>query len=130
MFKSNDGGLSWVPLTTSPEFVGELHLDLYSPDIVYANTASTLYRSSDAGGTWPAIANGLGVCCLAFDSLAADAVRGLHDGILVSWSTPRRGRHEARAGGKSVGTIARRLLKILRGCRRRRGWTSDDRGLS
>ena len=133
VFKSNDGGATWVPLVTLPEFVGGLHLDLYSPDIVYAVTASSLYRSADAGGTWQAIANGLGVCCLAFDSLAAGTLyAGSPTGFLVStdhgstW-TPRG----PELAGKPVGPIATTSSgKFYAVAERKNLWTSNDSGLS
>lgn len=133
VFKTNDGGATWAPLVTFPEFVGELHLDLYSPDIVYAVTASSLYRSSDAGGTWQAIANGLGACCLAFDSLAAGTLyAGSPTAFLVStdhgstW-TPRGPELAGKAVGPIATTSSGKFYAVADG---KNFWTSDDSGLS
>ncbi len=72
VWKSNDGGVNWQPLTdTQPSLaMGAIVVDPANPNIVYAGTGEATYsgasyygrgllKSTDAGATWVHITNGL-----------------------------------------------------------------------
>ncbi len=133
LFKSNDGGVTWLPLVTLPELATAISLDPNSPDIVYAVTASHLYRSADAGGTWPEIGAGLSINSLAFNSLAAGTVyAGTSTGFFVStdhgstWA-PSGSELAGRPVGPIATTSSGRFYAVADG---QVLWTSDDSGLS
>lgn len=76
LYKTTDGGASWVKVLEISEHTGvnEVHLDPRDPDTLYASSyqrrrhvwtlidggpESTLYKSTDAGATWRKIERGL-----------------------------------------------------------------------
>jgi photosystem II stability/assembly factor-like uncharacterized protein len=61
IFKSTDGGNSWVEIHTGPTrlMVNVLAIDPKSPETMYAGTSSGLYKSTDRGNHWAAVRSGL-----------------------------------------------------------------------
>ncbi len=63
IYKSTDGGNTWVPSSTGiPEernYIGALAVDPARPSNVYASTRMGLYKSTNGGGTWTLSNTGL-----------------------------------------------------------------------
>jgi photosystem II stability/assembly factor-like uncharacterized protein len=65
-----DGGVFWQPLAGSPQGVVELAIDPDQPLLLYAGTASGLFKSMSGGAFWSPLAHGLpaaGISALAID---------------------------------------------------------------
>jgi photosystem II stability/assembly factor-like uncharacterized protein len=56
LYRTRDGGRSWVGLGEELRFVVELALDPDDSRVLYAATESGLYRSLDSGDTWALLA--------------------------------------------------------------------------
>src|SRR5262249_5908493 len=61
VFKSTDGGSSWVAantgLTNTP--IGALAIDPLTPTTLYAGTGGGVFKSTDGGSSWVAATTGL-----------------------------------------------------------------------
>jgi hypothetical protein len=96
VFKSVDGGLTWVPSNTGMVNVkiGALAIDPLETNILYAGTYGTngnngaAYKSVDSGESWVEITNGMGgayVFSLAIDPIATSTIyAGTSDGVFRS----------------------------------------------
>src|SRR4029079_4210963 len=72
IWKSTDGGVSWLPLYSLPEpVVGAIAIDTVTPRTLYAGTNSGVFKSTDGGVSWMAVNGGLTsnnvIHCLAID---------------------------------------------------------------
>jgi hypothetical protein len=79
VFKSVDGGHTWIPSSTglTGTNVNDLVVDPSSPSTLYAATNTGLYRSTDAGGSWTnagPVVPSPAVISLALDPLAPTTV--------------------------------------------------------
>ena len=79
VWKSTDGGGSWVPVVSSEvDVFGVLAIDPAAPDTIYLRSRrSGILKSTDGGSTWTAINNGLptiDVNALAIDPLASSTL--------------------------------------------------------
>ena len=55
VFKSTDGGVSWIPTGLTTAFVYTLAIDPQAPATLYAGaTSGGVFKSTDGGGTWSA----------------------------------------------------------------------------
>jgi hypothetical protein len=59
VLRSADGGFSWQPLAGSPQAVTTLAIDPVQPQILYAGTATGLFRSTNGGAHWAKLTRGL-----------------------------------------------------------------------
>jgi photosystem II stability/assembly factor-like uncharacterized protein len=59
MLDSVDGGFSWQPLAGSPQGVVKLAIDPVQRLLLYAGTASGLFRSLSGGASWSLLTHGL-----------------------------------------------------------------------
>ena len=72
LFKTTDGGASWVKLTNGPPAVRSWAIDPQDPDVVYA-AASSVFRSTDGGNSWEEAGAGLpGESSLVIRTLIVD----------------------------------------------------------
>jgi len=60
--KAPMGGKSWVLLESAPHDIRAVAVDAVNPDIVYAATLKTVFKSSDGGVTWEETNKGLRGC--------------------------------------------------------------------
>ncbi len=74
VFKTTDGGQSWTQVLVSEDGVGVLAVDPRRPDTVYAGAGGDLLKSVDGGGSWSAIASGVRLSGLAFDSRSSETI--------------------------------------------------------
>lgn len=105
VFKSTDGGVSWVPSGLSGQSVGMLLLDSKAPATIYAGTGSSIFKSSNGGASWREIGSQLGT--LAIDPVTTTT---LYAGSYVG------GLFKSTDGGESwapVGTDPLVFNKIL-----------------
>jgi photosystem II stability/assembly factor-like uncharacterized protein len=72
VFKSTDGGASWVPANNGlpSVFVRALVIDPQTPSTIYAGTSGGVFKSTNGGGNWEPANNGLVV--LSVITLAMD----------------------------------------------------------
>jgi photosystem II stability/assembly factor-like uncharacterized protein len=109
VFWSADGGRSWRPLSIAPSVVDVccLLVDPKHPRIVYAGTAEGVFKSTDAGASWPSV--GLPrsfVTALTFDPADARTIfAGSVDGLYRSSDGGASWRHVLTGTGV-VRTIA------------------------
>jgi photosystem II stability/assembly factor-like uncharacterized protein len=61
VFRSTDGGASWVETVAGMEsvYVVAVAIDPRSPDVMFAGTSGGMYRSEDGGARWTIINEGL-----------------------------------------------------------------------
>jgi photosystem II stability/assembly factor-like uncharacterized protein len=73
VWKSVDGGATWVELSVEHSAFPAIAMSPTSPNVLYAaaSTYGTVYRTVDGGATWSRISNGLGSALIA--DLAVDA---------------------------------------------------------
>lgn len=73
VFKTSDGGSTWISLPSSPAGgdSGHIAVDPNAPATVFVDTFVGLFRSTDGGATWTAAGQVPGVYSFAFDPGAA-----------------------------------------------------------
>jgi photosystem II stability/assembly factor-like uncharacterized protein len=59
LFKTVNGGATWIELTNAPSAVAALAADPTNPSIIYAGTASGVFKSLDAGASFASNSTGL-----------------------------------------------------------------------
>jgi photosystem II stability/assembly factor-like uncharacterized protein len=90
LFRSDDRGGRWVPVSTGIEdyYVSALAIDNSAPATLYVGTAENgVFRSTDSGASWTGASEGLGnasVYCLAMDSSASSIYAGTDKGMFRS----------------------------------------------
>jgi photosystem II stability/assembly factor-like uncharacterized protein len=112
VYKSADGGKTWIGLArvSNPGgYPSALAIDPQHPTIVYAAIRSAVRRSTDAGGSWRSIRQGLPAKIVI--TLAADPQRSgtVYAGLALEgiYKTTNGGRSSRRASsGFSVTALA------------------------
>lgn len=63
VYKTTDSGEGWSKLRGSPTYASDIQIAPSDPSVLYASTAGTfqptMFKSSDAGQSWQAVASGL-----------------------------------------------------------------------
>jgi photosystem II stability/assembly factor-like uncharacterized protein len=94
VFKSTNGGVSWVPANSGlpSVFARSLVIDPQTPSTIYAGTSAGVFKSTNGGGNWGAVNSGLvvlSVMTLAMDPqnpaiLYAGTTAGSTNGVFKS----------------------------------------------
>ena len=87
IFMSLNGGAAWTPVSPVPG-ANSVTIDPTRPQVVYAGSATGIYKTNDAGATWRVHTRGL-------HATYCRATAATHDAVLVSASEGPRGRQSA-----------------------------------
>lgn len=104
VFKSTDGGASWIVTALKNTFVKVLTVDRINPSILYAVTTSGLFKSADAGINWIAIGCGLSSLGGAGGNITA-VVMDPRDSNAVYVATSGDGVYKSVDGGRNWVTL-------------------------
>jgi photosystem II stability/assembly factor-like uncharacterized protein len=101
VFRSDDAGASWRPLTNGvPNDVTKILIDARRPETIFAVSAVRgLFRSSDGGGSWHATPLTVPVVALAQDSRRGSVYAGTGEGLWTSQDGANTWTFHASPGG-------------------------------
>jgi len=112
LYKSTDGGKSWVLLESAPHDIRVVAVDAVNPDIVYAATLKAVFKSSDGGATWEKVAVPLNDAMISTIALNPSNPEVIYVGTITQTTRRCKGILESSDGGVTWGE----MNKGLRGC--------------
>ncbi len=80
VYKSTDGGATWMPAGLQSVFVRALVIDPTAPSLIYAGTGSGVFRSTDGASSWLDASAGLSGAAVYALALDPNAPRTLYAG--------------------------------------------------
>jgi len=135
LFKTSNGGQTWQKIGPADVRIRDIAIDPSNRNIIYLATDDGVYRSPDAGSTWPGNTHkiiGARVNVIAFDSLNSNVVYAGREDHGVYYTTNGGFTWKAMNAGLPAGASVRSLIttggagscpSIYAGTRERGIWT-------